>query len=65
MPQALVAASVTRKHRGVLVFPSARRQAEPSGRLTDEARIVFFGSGRMGDDGLGYGVFTDEWLETK
>lgn len=33
------------------------------GRLTDEARIVFFGGGTMGDEGLGYRIFTDEWLE--
>ena len=36
-----------------------------AGRLTDDVRIVFFGSGRMGDEGLGYRIFTDEWLETK
>jgi len=33
------------------------------GRLTDEARIVFWGGGTMGSGGLGYRIFTDEWLE--
>lgn len=32
------------------------------GRLTDEARIAFWGGGTMGSGGLGYRIFTDEWL---
>ena len=33
------------------------------GRLTDEARIAFWGGGTMGSGGLGCRIFTDEWLE--
>lgn len=33
------------------------------GRLTDSKRITFFARGGLGDQGIGYRTFTDEWLE--
>jgi hypothetical protein len=34
------------------------------GQLTDEYRITFFSRGLMGEDGLGYRIFTDAWLDS-
>jgi sialidase-1 len=33
------------------------------GKLTDEYRITFYSRGGHGDKGIGYKIFTDEWLE--
>ena len=33
------------------------------GKLTDKYRITFYSRGGHGDKGIGYRIFTDEWLE--
>lgn len=34
------------------------------GQLTDKYRITFFSRGLMGEDGIGYRIFTDSWLDS-
>jgi len=34
------------------------------GQLTDKYRITFFSRGLMGEDGIGYRIFTDTWLDS-